>query len=121
MNVKFLKYCPWSYGGGRVRKYQAGTVHDIKDGDASEMIRCGYAEEFSEETPKTNESDSEEKFDFEERRRFYRRFSRSELIGVCRENIKEYMPSVHKNIPDLIDLILVYEENHGILKEKEDE
>jgi hypothetical protein len=116
MRIKFKKDCPWLQEG-RIHKYEAAAIRDIKDHDALEMIRCGYAEETGEEEEEfSSEPGNEEEFDKWKRREFYADYSRTELQEICK-NIPEYRTHIHKNIADLIDLILAHEKDHEILKE----
>lgn len=118
MKVIFVKNCPWLLDG-KLIKFLADTMRDVPNKDAGQMIRHGYAEEVLEpveqvETGETGETG--------ERYAFYKEnYTRSSLQELCREQIPAYRTNAHRNIDEMIKLILEHEKANGQLEIEEKE
>jgi len=108
MKVKFIKNHVLSFSDGRIIRYDEGTLDCLDNESAVSAINSGDAVEIVE---------AGNRFDF-----YKEKFSRPELQEICRMNMPEYMPSVHKKTADMIKLILDYErETEKLIKVEDNE
>lgn len=104
MLVEFKRRWELTFDDGRIIRYDAGTVDDIEEDKAEALLKDGIIVMVGESSGG--------------REAFLRSLSKSELQELCRNHIDAYMPSVHRNVDHMIELILLHEKEHGLLKDK---
>lgn len=101
MLVEFKRLHELTFDDGRIIRYDAGTVDEIEKEKATALLEDGVVRLVGESSGG--------------RETFLRSLSKSELQELCRNHIDAYMPSVHRNVDHMIDLIMAHEEEHGLL------
>lgn len=112
MLVKFIKYCPWSFGG-RIVKFSEGIEKHVPDTDAFSMIENGYAVKVLPKKP-VEPREPGERYNF-----YSNKFSVNGLKAFCRENGLPIKSHIHQTKPKIINLILEFEEKNGLIITKE--
>lgn len=124
MFVKFIKKCLWSIDG-RVKTFNVDNIKDIKEQDAKDMIKYGYAVAYQQkQTPniiKSNHWKTEKLADKDRARRsiFYKvKFSLPALKQFCKNNGVIIKTNIHRTKSMIIEEILDFEKERGLIKEK---
>jgi hypothetical protein len=124
MLVKFIKKCRWSFGE-RTKSFGVGNIKDINTKDAEDMIKHGYAVVCQKKHPTvTMESNSNEstKLDDKDRAKrsvFYEvKFTMPGLKQFCKDNGVVVKSNIHRTKPMIIEAILDFEKESGLIKEK---